>query len=106
MKSYLVLFKNNTMLLKLTGLKNAASGGGYMNAATVSAQIKDATEAAVGAPVTLSYVAASDGNYEGTVAAAAAVAIGGAYTVEITATQAGLQYFSKPASLKFTAETR
>lgn len=66
-----------------------AGSASYLNAATVTYAIKDAAGTAVtGATGTLAYVAASSGNYEGTlessVLTAANFTEGAAYLVEFT----------------------
>lgn len=51
--------------LVVTGLSVAATGS-YLNSATVAAQLRDSAMGAItGGDVTLSYVAASNGNYLG-----------------------------------------
>lgn len=100
-----IAFLNNDNLLQLKGLQKN-SDGSYANTATVTANIKDAAGVLVtgaGSPLTLTYVAASNGVYQGTVPFAAAFADDTTYYAEITATQDALQGFWK---LKFKACVR
>jgi len=81
---------NNDHLIELLGAQNAADDS-YLNSAVVSAVIKDSNGTAVtGSPVTLSYVASSNGNYRGTLDKDAGLTDGEIYTVTITLSQSGI----------------
>ncbi len=63
-----------------------ADTGAYVNNATVSFALKDSTGAAVtNGTGALSYVAASNGKYQGVLPATAAIVAGQFYTLELTA---------------------
>ena len=82
------LYMDNDNLLSVTGLKNASSGS-YMNDATVTATLVDSTGTTVTGqtfPVTLSYVADTDGNYQATLDDALSLTEGSVYTATISAT--------------------
>ena len=86
------LTAGNDCAVALTGLRNALTGA-YLNAATVTAQLYDEADAAVGAPVTLAYTAASSGDYAGVIEASvidAGFAVGDFYRLEVTAAQGGV----------------
>lgn len=80
------LYINSDNLLELTLYDNISDL--YVNAATVTAQLYDATETAVGTSFSLGYVAGSDGLYQGTLedATAALMTENCYYTLTITAT--------------------
>lgn len=81
----LLLFYLNDNVLRLDGLRDDVTGL-YANSATVTAQLKDApTGANVGTQISLGYVAASNGRYEGIVPDDIAVELKGRYVAEITA---------------------
>ena len=75
-------------LVTFDGLTNRLSGA-YINDATVSGQVTDKAGAAVGGAVTLNYVAASDGQYKGTIpkASMAGVTEGNHYIFTIIVTK-------------------
>ena len=82
------LYIDNDNLLSVTGLKNASSGS-YMNDATVTATLADLDGNAVSGqtfPVTLSYVADTDGNYQATLEDALSLTEGSVYKATISAT--------------------
>lgn len=83
---------NNTLLVEVDGLRNAADDS-YVNDATVAVSIKDADGANLSGetwPVILPYVAGSDGKYRAAVSSGLVVAIGDVITLFFTATSAGL----------------
>lgn len=83
------LHAGNDARVTLTGLRSAATGS-YLNAATVTAQLYDEADAAVGDPVAIGYVAASSGNYAGVVESSvidAGFDVGDFYRVEVTAVE-------------------
>lgn len=81
-------------LVRLDALTNASSGA-YVNNATVSFVLKDIKGTVIQNTTTMSYVTASNGRYEGTVPAAAALTTNSYYTIEITAVGAGFTLFRK-----------
>lgn len=76
-------------LLRIEGLRNAAAGGTYINNATVTATLyRESDGAAVSGqswPATLTYVAASDGDYEGILEDGLALVRGERYYAEVVA---------------------
>ena len=62
-----------------------AAAGTYINDATVTATIKTKSGSTVAGPIAMSYVAASNGLYRGTIADDLAVTLGVSYVAEITA---------------------
>ena len=89
------LYISNDTQIDVTGLQNA-SDSSYLNSATVTATLKDSAGSEVSGvswPLTLSYVASSDGNYSGTIDKAISVSDGVSYFLEITAAEGGLDAF-------------
>lgn len=90
--SELVLLPDNTMTVRMRGLKNAETGLFLQNATVSIASIKDAATGAtitgVTFPVTLSYVANSRGVYKGRIPSSAAIVDDHTYTLTITASDA------------------
>jgi len=85
----------NDTVVTLTGLQNAIDSS-YQNSATVTCTIKDGSGSAVSGvtfPVTMDYVAASDGIYRATIDKALAVSEGVTYYVEVTAAEGGVDGF-------------
>lgn len=85
----MVAFVLNTNILELQGLKDALSDS-YINNATVSiTTIEDEDGVAVlplsGSPITMSYVAGTNGNYRGVLDATLPFAAGVCYTAHIDA---------------------
>lgn len=84
-----VLYVGNTSLIAINGLN---TDGTYENDATVElTTIVDPDGAQITGetfPVSMAYVAASDGNYEGELSNAAVIAQGTSYTLTIVATSA------------------
>jgi hypothetical protein len=83
-------------MVRLDKLKNASTDA-YINSATVSFRLKDAEGATIQGPTTMSYVAASDGRYEGVITAVNTATLdpNAVYAVEITATFTGFTLFRK-----------
>jgi hypothetical protein len=82
------LFILNDTVVEVRGLANGITSA-YVNDATVSVTIKDLAGTVVTGitlPVTLSYVAASDGIYRGVLDKALVLSPGLTYFAEITAT--------------------
>lgn len=87
-----VYFINNSVLVQVLGLRNAADDS-YVNNATVAVSIKGADGNNLAGetwPVTLAYVAGSNGDYQGVISSAVSVAVGDIVTLYITATATGL----------------
>ena len=100
-----VAFASNTNLLEVIGLKDAVTGS-FINGALVTATIKDKAGAVVAGqtfPVTLAYVAASNGDYRASLVKALALVDDTEYIAEITATDAAGDGFWE---FPFVAETR
>ncbi len=82
------IYLNNDNLLSIEALKNASSGS-FMNDATVTATLKDSSGNTVSGqtfPLTLSYMADTDGNYQATLSDSLNIIESTIYTAEITAT--------------------
>ena len=89
------IYISNDTQIDVTGLQNAADSS-YLNAATVTATLKDSAGSEVSGvswPLTLSYVASSDGNYSGTIDKAVSISEQVSYFLEITAAQGGIDAF-------------
>lgn len=105
MSATILAYVSNDNQLRVDGLRDADDT--YINNATVTCTgVTDADGNAVSGdsfPKTLSYVAASDGNYRGTLQQTLALVAGETYTATITADGGGLQAsFAVP----FTARAR
>lgn len=86
------LFAGNDALLRWTGAANSVTGA-YLNAATVTAQLYDENDDPKGDPVTLDYVAGSNGNYLGVLESSvidAHFAVGDRYELVVTLVQGGV----------------
>jgi hypothetical protein len=83
-------------IVRLDALTNASSGA-FINNATVTYTLKDSTGNAVLSNQTMSYLAASNGRYEGTLpqSTTTTMAVNAQYSIEITAIQGGLTLFRK-----------
>lgn len=96
-----VLFIGEDMTLTATGLSVTVQGvTSYLNSATVTYAVTDAAGTAVsGGTGTLSYVSASDGNYEGTIESTVLTAAnfteGRTYLVDITISQSSYNSFRR-----------
>lgn len=85
------VYINNDNRIVLEGVYNESSGS-YENAATVTMILYDATGAQVSGqswPASLSYVSASNGNYEGTLDNLLSLTDGADYDLVVTATASG-----------------
>ncbi len=90
-----VMFEDNDMLVEVDGLQDS-SDDSYLNAATVTATLKDENGAEVSGqsmPITLGYVAASNGKYQGVLDAAVDLDEGDTGTIEISAAEGTLEAF-------------
>lgn len=101
-----VIFEDNDMLIEIDELRDSADNS-YLNAATVTTTLKDSDGVAVtggaGWPVSMNYVAASNGKYQGVVDNDLALDDGDTGTVEITAVEGTLEAFWE---LSFTCRRR
>lgn len=85
------IYINNDNRVVLTGLKNESSGN-FENSATVTMTLYDSSGNTVSGqswPASLSYIAASNGNYEGTLDDGLSLTEGADYEVRVTATASG-----------------
>ena len=102
-----LIYLNNDNLLSVSGLKNASSGS-YMNNATITATIKDSGGVNVSGqtfPVTLTYLADSDGNYHATLENTLSMADGTIYKATISATSSSGLYAEWEMEIKATKRT-
>jgi hypothetical protein len=79
-----IAYVANTNNLVLTGLKSDIEDA-FLNSAVVTATVKDSTNAVVVGPVTMDYVAASDGEYIASLSASIEFTAGARYTAFIDA---------------------
>jgi hypothetical protein len=86
-----VLAINSDNLVRLDGLTNASTGA-YINNATVTYALLDPTGATL-ASGTLSFVAASNGRYEGTINHTVSLTLNAFYTLQISAVGGGFQIY-------------
>jgi hypothetical protein len=101
------IYLNNDNLLSVAGLKNASSGS-FMNDATVTATLKDSASAVVTGqtfPLTLAYMAGTDGNYQATLQDTLNITENTIYTAEITATSSSGLVAKWNMELKATKRT-
>ena len=85
------LYTDNDNLVRVRGLRDKRDDT-YKNSATVNMTLKDEDGTAVTGvswPVAFSYVAASNGNYNGVIPKEAAIQAREHYYIEITAVEAG-----------------
>ena len=85
-----VILRNNDNLVQVDELKDAASGGAFLNAATVAVNFYDKAGTLIAGPITLTYVAASSGKYEGILPSTTVLAEDQRVRVVITATEGSL----------------
>jgi hypothetical protein len=93
-KAY-VIFEQNDTLLEVKNLQDS-SDDTYLNAATVTAVVKDENGVNVTGqvmPITLSYVASSDGIYQGILDSVLDLSDGDCGEVEVTAVEGTLDAF-------------
>jgi hypothetical protein len=83
-----ILFVENDNLLQLIGLIDQSSGA-FLNAATVEGNILDRSGVVVVGPITMTYVANSNGNYQGVVPSTAGLTVSHGYRAKVVATQSG-----------------
>lgn len=85
-----IFYQDNTQLVQLLGLQDEISGA-FQNAATMSATLLDqnGNEVPNCIDIAMSYVAGSNGNYQGIVSAAFEPPVGGGYVLVIDADSNG-----------------
>ncbi len=82
------LLVGNDELIQMNGLYDQQAAT-YVNDATVSLQIKTMAGVNVGAAITMSYVASSNGVYVGSIEEDASIVVGTSYLLVITVTASG-----------------
>jgi hypothetical protein len=87
-----VLAINSDNLVRLDGLTNA-SRGAYINNATVTFNLVDASGAPLINAAGMSFVAASNGRYEGTIPYTTGLTLNAFYTLQITAIGGGFRLY-------------
>ena len=90
-----VMFVDNDMLVEVDKLQDS-SDDSFLNAATVTAVLKDENGTNVTGqimPISMSYVSASDGKYQGIFDSVVALSDGDCGTIEITAAEGTLDAF-------------
>ena len=83
-----ILFDQNSMVLELQGLKDSVSDT-YINTATVAVTLVDSDDVNVVGetwPLTMIYVASSNGNYRAILPDTLTLAVGSLYAAKISAT--------------------
>ena len=101
------IYLSNDNLLSVSSLRNSSSGS-FMNNATVTATLKDTGGTNVSGqtfPVTLSYIADSDGNYQMTLDNALSMVEDTTYVATITATSSSGLYAEWEMTLTATKRT-
>ncbi len=84
-----VLLYKNDNLIEVDELKDEVAGT-FLNAATVTAVLKDSAGALIGSSITLTYVTSSNGKYQGNIPDDLVVSLGDRITAEITADGGGV----------------
>jgi hypothetical protein len=82
----------NTQVIQAFGLQDVVTGS-FLNSATVTATLLNDRGVADGVlqGIVLGYMAATDGNYQGTVPATFNAPLGGGYILQILVEQGGVQ---------------
>lgn len=109
--SVIYLYPNNTQVINIVGLTDVTTGE-YLNSATVSATLFDPRGNAdpVLNNIDMGYIAASNGNYQGTVSYQFSPPgftgqSKGGYLLQITAQQSGIQaVYSIPAIIELRSQ--
>ena len=79
------LFVGNDNLIELLGFRKAVDSS-YLNSATVTANLYEADKTTlVAGPLTMTYVAASNGDYRGNIADTVSLTAGKQYHLEVSA---------------------
>jgi hypothetical protein len=94
----------NTQVFTVAGLKDSVTSAYVNNATAVTADLFDKSNvqvAAFGGPIALSFVVASNGNYQGAIAATFTLPKGGGYTMKIdgTDTNGNKFHIERPAQI-------
>lgn len=102
--SALKIYISNDNVITLVGLQNALDTANYLNAAAVTVTLVDSDDVDVVGetwPLTMDYVAASDGNYRATLADTLTLSAG-EYVAQVNANAgAGLQgYWELPVTVQ------
>ena len=86
----IALYVGSDNRIELTGLRDPDDDS-YVNDATVTALLKDDTDTTTvtSSSITLDYVAASNGNYRGSIPSTVTLVDGTSYYVRITASSSG-----------------
>jgi hypothetical protein len=92
----MILYKGCDNLIRLDLLKDEATDA-YVNDATVAFTLKDIADAAVAGATSVSmvYVTASNGRYQGTLQDTVSLTVGSAYYLEVTASKSGVVAFRR-----------
>jgi hypothetical protein len=93
------LYPNNTQVIQITELQDQITGL-FLTNAQVTATLLDqkGTPDAILNNIVMSYVPGSDATYQGTVPSSFNASLGGGYTLQVIAVQAGVQAeYSIPA---------
>ncbi len=87
-----IVYDQNDNLIKVNGLEDDAAAGTYLNAATVTATLQDpdGSDVTGATNITLNYIAASNGNYEGTIESTVTLTVGPGYLLVIDADEGGV----------------
>lgn len=97
----MTIYKNNTTLVWVNGLKNSLTGG-YVSDATGSGLLHDAAGNVVAnSAFTMSYDTNSNGNYYGSLPPTLALVVGERYTARVTMVDSArnVAYFEIPAEI-------
>jgi hypothetical protein len=88
-----VIYIGNDNLIEADGLKDAAAAAVYLNVATLTATLQDANGAPVSGAsnIALSYVANSNGKYQGNLEDTVVITDGTDYTLVLDAASGGLK---------------
>ena len=104
----ITLYPKNDQVIEVFGLHNQViSATSWLNAATVTATLKDSAGAAVTglSALALAYIAASNGDYRGQVEDTFNPAPGDDYTLHIDASEAGIVlHIEIPVSVQVRAQ--
>lgn len=84
-----LIYRTNDMIVELDALRNAATGA-YVNTATVEAEITDPEGNILATGISMTYIASTNGKYQGTIQDTLAFVVNTFYTVTITAALAGV----------------
>jgi len=83
------IFSENSSYIKLSGLSDSQNPSAFISSATVSAVISEAYVGGALSTISMSYVAASNGDYVGIISASTPLLAGNRYNVVVTATANG-----------------